>query len=165
MCSVVAALMTAGPPFAGPFVGHGTTADALTHRASPGTILPSAESTLLALVNRVRQQYGHRSLLIVDARLRAIARRHSQEMALRGYVGHGSPDGRSIWNRLASARPARIRLGENVIAAQTIEQGHRAFVASRAHLRNMLDPAFRRAGIGVAAAGDGRIMITEDFAE
>lgn len=86
-------------------------------------------------------------------------------MALRGYVGHGSLDGRSIQDRLGwTVRPG-VRMGENVAAVQTVEQGHSAFVASAGHLRNILNPAFRRVGIGVATAGDAGIRITEDFAE
>lgn len=84
-------------------------------------------------------------------------------MALRGYVGHDTPTGQTVRERLAGLIHPGTRISENVAAVETIEQGHTAFVASPAHLRNMLDPAFHRIGIGVATAGEDGVMITEDF--
>jgi uncharacterized protein YkwD len=85
-------------------------------------------------------------------------------MALRGFVGHDSSSGASFLDRLGSAVPAGTRVGENVVAIQTVEQANSAFSASEGHLRNMLDPAFRIAGIGIVDVGR-MMMITEDFAE
>ena len=84
-------------------------------------------------------------------------------MALQGYVGHASMNGQRLRDRLAAFVRPGVRISENVAMVETIEQGHGAFLASPAHLRNMLDPASRRIGIGVATAGDAGIMITEDF--
>ncbi len=57
------------------------------------------------------------------------------------------------------------RVGENLAFVQTIEQGHMAFVGSSVHRQIMLDPAFRRVGIGVATMGEAGIMIAEDFTD
>jgi uncharacterized protein YkwD len=56
-------------------------------------------------------------------------------------------------------------VGENVTLARSVEQAHAAFVASSPHLRNILEPRFRRVGIGVAGAGDLGLFVTQDFAE
>lgn len=163
--SVIAALTIAAPGLATPAGGHGRIAVRSPAGASRGTILPDDESRLLAMVNSVRQSRGRLSPLIMDPALRSTARRHSQDMALRGYVGHGSFDARSLRDRFGLIARPRTRLGENVASAQTVEQGHLAFVASPGHLRNILDPTFHRVGIGVATARPAEIRITEDFAE
>jgi uncharacterized protein YkwD len=130
--------------------------------ASQSTILPIAEARLLAMVNRERRIHGL-SPLISDTSLRVAARQHARDMALRGYVGHDSLRGQTMRARLAGFLRPGTRIGENVAMVQTVEEGHRAFVASRPHLQNMLDPRFHRVGIGVTTAGEMGIMITEDF--
>lgn len=133
--------------------------------AAPRTeVFPDAEDALLVLLNQVRRQHRLR-LLVMDASLRQVARSHSREMASRGFVGHGSPAGGSLAERLAGAVTARSFVGENVTLAGSIEQAHSAFVASAPHLRNILEPRFRRVGIGVAGAGDLGLFITQDFAD
>ncbi len=160
---VVAALAAPQAVLSAPGTEHGGIIVRLPGRASQSTILPDDERRLLAMVNRVRRAHGL-SPLTVDASLRSAARQHAQDMALRGYVGHGSLNGQTLRDRLARVVPPGVHVSENVAVVQTIEQGHTAFVASRPHLHNMLDPTFRRIGIGVATAGDMGITITEDFA-
>ena len=164
-CSLLAALAIAAPALSEASVDHARIMVRYRAGASQSTILPNDESRLLIMVNRVRQTHGRLSPLIMDPALRSTARRHSQDMALQGYIGHGSLDGRSIQDRLGWTLRPGTRVGENVAAVQTVEQGHSGFVRSSGHLRNILDPAFRRVGIGVATAGDAGIRITEDFAE
>jgi len=125
--------------------------------------LTSDENKLLTLVNNVRAQH-HLGPLAMNPSLRQVARDHSREMILQGYVGHGSPSNESFLDRMARVVPAGTRVGENVAAAQTAEAAHAAFVASTYHLQNMLTPTFRSVGIGIATAGDV-VMVTEDFAE
>ncbi len=125
--------------------------------------LPSDENILFALLNGVRKEY-HLAPLTLDASLRQLARDHSREMILRGYVGHGSPSNGSFLDRMARVVPAGTQVGENVAAAQTVEAAQAAFKASPYHLRNMLTPMFRSAGIGVATDGD-MVLVTEDFSE
>jgi uncharacterized protein YkwD len=135
----------------------------LPGRSLHSVVLPEAERRLMAMVNRERRARGL-APLILDTSLRLIARQHAQEMALWGFVGHGAVGGQTIRARFAFYLRPGTRVGENVAVVQTIDEGHRAFVASPAHLENMLDPAFRRVGIGVTTAGAMGIMITEDFA-
>ena len=133
--------------------------------AAPRTeVVPEAEAALLSLVNQVRR---HHRLppLIMDASLRQAARSHSRDMASRGFIGHGSAGGTSFADRLAGFVSAGTFVGENVTLARSAEQAHSAFVASGAHLRNILEPRFRRVGIGVAGAGELGLFITQDFAE
>ena len=148
--------------FALPAAGHRGVIVKLPQMASQSAILPGAEARLLAMVNRERRIRGL-SPLISDHSLRLAARRHAQDMALRGYVGHDSLSGQTIRDRLAGFLRPGSRIGENVAMVQSVEEGQRAFVASQPHLQNMLDPGFHRVGIGVTTAGAMGIMITEDF--
>ena len=129
-----------------------------------GVFLPNEEGRLLAWMNRERKARGV-SPLFLDVPLRSAARAHARDMALWGYIGHISRYGLSVRDRVAQfVRPGH-RIGENLAFVPTVEQGHLAFVSSSAHRQNMLDPAFRRVGIGVATMGEAGIMIAEDFTD
>jgi len=125
--------------------------------------LPADETELLTLLNGVRTHY-HLAALAMNLSLRQVARDHSKEMLLQGYVGHGSPSNESFLARMARVVAPGTRVGENVVAVQTTEAAHAAFMASAYHLQNMLTPTFRNVGIGIATGG-GIMMVTEDFAE
>jgi uncharacterized protein YkwD len=142
--------------------GHRGAIVRLPKAASQSHVLPDAEARLLAMVNRERRIRGL-SPLVSDSSLRLAARHHARDMALRGYVGHDSLRGQTMRARLAGFLRPGPRIGENVAMVQSVEEGHRAFVASQPHLQNMLDPRFHRVGIGVTTAGEMGIMITEDF--
>jgi uncharacterized protein YkwD len=135
----------------------------LQSRATVSRFVPDAEDLLLSLVNRERAAHGL-AAVTMDAALRNVARQHSRAMALRGFVGHGSPLGDSFLERVSTVvRPPTV-VGENVAMAQTAVQAHSAFLASSEHDRNLIDPEFHSAGIGVATAGVLGVAVTELFA-
>jgi uncharacterized protein YkwD len=121
-----------------------------------------AEQALLDLQNGLRVHHRRQALLMND-RLRAVARRHSREMALGGFIGHESPSMGSLDVRLRTLVGRDALVAENVAFASTIAQAERAFEASPGHLRNMLDPRFHSVGIGIATVPRG-VLVTEDFA-
>lgn len=135
----------------------------LDQRVSGSTVEPDAEQQLLILLNAVRAQHGL-PVLRLDRSLQAAARSHSRDMALGGFVGHGTLSGASALDRL-SHTVVRGWVGENVTFAVSCYAANRALVASDAHLANMVDPRFHRVGIGVFSAGQLGMAITEDFAE
>jgi uncharacterized protein YkwD len=124
--------------------------------------VPGAEEQLLAMVNEVREEY-HLLPVLMDGGLRGVARNHSRDMAVNGYIGHGSRQGESFFTRLSGVVPRGSLVGENVTAAVSIVRVHAVLVHSQGHLKNIINPAFRRVGIGVATAG-GLLIATEDFA-
>ena len=125
--------------------------------------VPDAESALLHLLNQARRQHGLPPL-VTNGVLRTAARSHSREMALGGFIGHGSPSFGSFLDRLGAVVRAGVLVGENVTCAITITQAETAFEASPGHLQNILEPRFRSAGIGIATGAPG-LLVTEDFAE
>ncbi len=136
----------------------------LDRRASQSEVCPDMELQLLALLNQTRQEHGL-SPLIMDETLRRAARAHSQDMALRGYYGHDTPDGKPFNDRLAGVMIINGLVGENITIQTSAEDANRAFVASQEHLANMIELKFHRVGIGIATTGSPSLMITEDFAE
>lgn len=132
--------------------------------APSSVFLPLEESRLLALTNRERAGRGLRPLFL-NVSLREAARAHARDMALWGYVGHTSRYGLGVRDRMALYLRPGLRIGENLAFVQSIEEGHTAFVGSWAHRQNILNPVFRRVGIGVATMGEAGIMIAEDFTD
>ncbi|HEV2284331.1 MAG TPA: CAP domain-containing protein [bacterium] len=124
--------------------------------------VPAAETALLQLLNRTRGQHGLPPL-VMNGVLRNTARSHSREMALGGFIGHGSPSSGAFLERHGGVLRPGDFVGENVAYGGTIAQVEAAFEASRGHLENMLDPRFRSVGIGIATAAAG-LLVTEDFA-
>ncbi len=162
--SVVAVAAAVAPGFSQSIGAVGSVVVRIGYRAPVSAVVPAGETTLLGLVNRAREAH-HLPPLVMSKALRTVARRHSQEMALDGYLGHDSAAGQSFVARLSAAVRGWRAVGENVVLAPTVEEAHRTLMSSPGHLRNILDPVFRRVGIGIATAGAAGYMITEDFAE
>jgi len=108
----------------------------------------AAERELVALVNRDRARAGLPAL-IVDPRLTAIARAHSQDMADHDFVGHVSPRTGTAMDRVrrAGLRPELVL--ENVGRAYGASEAESGFLASPGHRGNLLDAHARRVGVGV----------------
>jgi uncharacterized protein YkwD len=122
----------------------------------------SLEGDLLTAVNRFRAAHGLRRLR-PSARLRAVAARHSAEMAQFGYFGHASPDGTAFWRRLARYYPSRgyrsWSVGENLEygspalrAAEVLED----WLRSPPHRANVLSRRFRDGGVGAVFVAPGQ---------
>ena len=127
-----------------------------------------AEAAVLAALQALRAQRGL-SPLVADAKLTAVARRHSEAMRRAETLGHAVPGSPEPDERLRAARLPYRRLYENVAVASTALEAHAAAVASPAHLRNMLEPGVRTVGVGIArelsASGRTRVYLTEIFVE
>ncbi|MDX2024267.1 MAG: CAP domain-containing protein [Deltaproteobacteria bacterium] len=133
-----------------------------------GATTPLAvENTMLAVINDLRAK-RHLPALILDVRLRDVARRHSDEMARLERVAHTSPDGRTPVDRIRAAKLSPTSLGENVGGATSPAAVHDGFMASPGHRSNVFDALATHAGIGVVAttSSDGAVVwyVTELFA-
>jgi uncharacterized protein YkwD len=108
----------------------------------------AAERELIDLVNRDRAHAGLPAL-IPDARLTAIARAHSQDMADHDFVGHVSPRTGTAMDRVRRAGLHPELVLENVGRAYGAAEAESGFLASPGHRGNLLDPHARRLGVGV----------------
>jgi uncharacterized protein YkwD len=119
-------------------------------------------ASLLCAVNEQRHEWGRREL-VPQRNLKRAAARHASEMVTGGYFSHTSPDGVTFADRLVQAnfipRSNHWRAGENLAAGSgplgTPAAIVSAWMNSRLHRINMLDPGFTMVGIGVARGWPG----------
>lgn len=123
------------------------------------TVDEKAELEMFKLVNEERKKRGV-GQLIYRAGVAPVARGHAYDMWRRNYFGHISPDGEDAGDRLNKANVSYQMAGENLALAPTLQSAHTGLMNSEGHRANILDPDFRRIGIGVIANGYyGKIFV------
>lgn len=135
----------------------------VTPKAEDLRVDTKAEYRMLELVNGERAKVGAPPVKM-DAKIVAVARAHSRDMFERRYFSHYSPEGEDAADRMEKGGVSFTLAGENLAYAPDVETAHRGLVESAGHNRNILDPQFRRVGIGVIATDSFGIMITQNFA-
>ena len=118
-----------------------------------------AESQMLVLINEERSRMGIKEL-VLRSEVTPIARAHASDMWRRNYFGHVSPDGKDAGDRLTESGVNFQMAGENLALAPTLPSAHTGLMNSDGHRANILDPDFRRVGIGVVDNGYyGKIFV------
>ena len=112
-----------------------------------------------ALVDSARLD-AVRSALSVDARLERIARAQSEEMAAQGRVSHNT----NLGNEASAAGIDWRWVGENVGVGPDAELIHDGFMDSPSHREVLLEAEATALGIGAALGKDGRLYITQVYA-
>jgi uncharacterized protein YkwD/uncharacterized membrane protein required for colicin V production len=139
---------------------HRTVSLPYTVEAPPAR--PDLEREMLLLVNEERRREGL-DTLVMDRELIPVARRHSVDMFERGYFAHTNPDGADPFDRIRAARVRFRTAGENLALARSVEIAHEGLMNSPGHRANILQPLFRRVGIGIVDGGIYGIMVTQNF--
>ncbi len=116
-----------------------------------------------AMLNAARASEALKPLAS-DAALDKLARAHSEQMRDVRTVGHDVGGG-DLGERLANASLTLRAQGENVAGAGSLVRAHRALWLSPSHRTNILDGRFTKVGIGVAKGDDGRVFVTQIFAD
>ncbi len=137
--------------------------------------LDRVAAATLCLVNQQRALHGL-PRLHAQAALTAAAAAHSRDMVVRGYFDHVSPSGVGPLSRIRRAGYVHpggaFAIAENIAAAggpATPAVVVSLWMHSPGHRANILSPAYRDTGIGVATGmpvrvGSGRgATYTEDF--
>lgn len=135
----------------------------LPYRVQNPVVYPAAEEEMLRLVNRERVSRGLKPL-VMSERLRRVARLHSIDMFRRGYFAHESLDGRTPFQRMRRGGVRFHEAGENLALAPAVRIAHSGLMKSPGHRANILNPHFRRVGIGAARGAPHGIMFTQDYA-
>jgi uncharacterized protein YkwD len=147
----------------------------------PSPMMPSTGSkppegpagALLALVNAARAEarscggegFAAAPPLTWDARLGAAAQAHSDDMVARGYFDHESPDGGTPSDRIGAQGYAFSAWGENIAAGQaTPADAMKTWLESPGHCSNIMSPALKDFGAGLAEGGEYRFYWTQVFA-
>jgi uncharacterized protein YkwD len=124
-----------------------------------GTVAPSARATTGAeqavhgMINETRGASGLR-LLRLSERLSRIAHRHSKQMAVRRTLFHSC--------LTCTIGGDWRKLGENVGFGADYASVEQQFLGSAPHLANIVDPGYRRVGVGVVRRG-GLAWVTQIF--
>jgi uncharacterized protein YkwD len=140
--------------------------------APPPEPPPPAErglDTVTASISALRAARGL-APLVRDAALDAVAEGHSKEMARTRVFAHVLEGDGKLSDRLARAGYAYRSAAENIGFADSPAMAHDAIETSPAHLANLLDPRYRRVGLGAVKglSPDGEdnsgVYLTEVFA-
>lgn len=124
---------------------------------------------MLSRVNDVRRRAGLPPLASSPLLDRA-SQEHAEDMLAHSYRGHQSPEGLGPSER-AWAYGYRSGIGENIVEQRfSAEEALEAWLGSPGHRRNVLDPASREVGLGLAvgagydaAPGGYRVIWVQSF--
>jgi uncharacterized protein YkwD len=149
--------------------GSGPTTPSRTPTTDPVPSLPpekpdraaAAEKAVIALVNQERATAGCRPVT-EDPKLAQLAQDFSDDMALRDFFDHTSPDGEDPWDRAKLSGILDLG-GENIGRGQTTAQAVMdSWMDSPGHRANILNCQYTTLGVG-AHFGDDGPWWTQDF--
>jgi uncharacterized protein YkwD len=126
--------------------------------------VPKDEIGMLALVNRERTTRGLVALEMDEA-LQGVARAHAADMFKRGYFAHVTPEGVDPFQRMDAAGIHYVTAGENLALAPSLDIAHDGLMNSPGHRANILNPAYRKVGIGVLDGGVYGEMFVQEFTD
>lgn len=124
---------------------------------------------MLRKVNDVRRRAGL-APLVRNPLLDRVSQEHAEDMLARSYFGHQTPEGLGPSDR-ARADGYRPGIGENLVEERySVDEALDAWMNSRDHRRNILDPGSRELGVGLAvgagydaAPGGYRVIWVQSF--
>jgi len=124
----------------------------------------NAERNLFDLVNSERRKLAI-SELTWDPSIVPVARAHAKDMWERKYFSHYSPEGKDVGDRLNNAKINYTFAGENLALAPTTKTAHTGLMNSKGHRENILEPKFKKIGIGVIDNGVYGKMFVQVFTD
>jgi len=172
LCAVVT---TAGAMPANAAAAPARAAGATCDGGATGAVTSTADTaeTVLCLLNRIRSRHDLRPLR-ESTKLSKAALRHSRDMVRRGFFEHDAPGGGDVVSRARAA--GYIRPGVGWTVGENIAWGSGslatpasivdAWMRSAGHRHNILSPAYRDLGVGVALGtprGINGATYTTDF--
>lgn len=126
------------------------------------TVEEQSESELFKKTNEERQKLAIEPL-IWDPEIVPVARAHAKDMWERKYFSHYSPEGKDVGDRLKEAGMDYFVAGENLALAPSVTIAHTGLMNSEGHRENILNPDFKKVGIGVVDNGIYGKMFVEIF--
>lgn len=123
-----------------------------------------SEAKLFALVNEERRKAGVAEL-VLRSEVLPIARSHARDMWERKYFSHVSPEGKDVGTRLDEKNIDYTFAGENLALAPSVSTAHTGLMNSEGHRANILEPNFKKLGIGVIDNGIYGKMFVQIFTD
>ena len=141
----------------------------LTKTKYPSVLGISTDITseqLLTLVNQKRLENGLPPLSF-SPELATAARNKANDMLLKNYWAHNSPDGRTPWEFLKEAGYNYVYAGENLARGfNTSLDVTNGWMASPTHRANVLSPNYSDVGFAVVTGnlnGEETVLVVEEF--
>ncbi len=122
------------------------------------------EEEMLRLINNERESRGLKKL-VMDEKIRKVARKHGKDMFQNGYFSHINLEGEGPSDRMKKGGVEFNMSGENIALAKDVLSAHKGLMKSPGHKRNILFPFFHRVGIGVIDGGPYGMIFVQDFAD
>jgi uncharacterized protein YkwD len=122
------------------------------------------ERAVARAINRQRRHHGLARLRLIPS-ISAVAAWHSRDLLLHGGLSHASSNGTPFSSRIRQVATARV-VGETLIQFRGRYSGRaivRAWMRSPPHRVELMNPGFRRLGVG-RATRSGLSVVTADFA-
>jgi uncharacterized protein YkwD len=130
------------------------------------TDLAQARAAMLARVNAERAKAG-RPPLKLDPRLNEAAQHHADDMLVHSYYNHSSPEGTTPIDRVRKTGYVPHIMAENIARGPfTVDEVMDNWMLSREHRDNLLHPAFRDLGAGIAVGRNSvgyTVIWVQDF--
>jgi uncharacterized protein YkwD len=128
------------------------------------TVDADAEDSMLEKVNKERTSRGLKAL-VMDDKLRELARNHSRDMFARGFFAHNNPDGKDPFQRMIDSGIIFTIAGENLALAPNVDLAHDGLMNSPGHRANILTAEFGKVGIGCIDGGQYGKMFSQEFTD
>ncbi len=122
------------------------------------------EHAMFAMVNQERDIAGLPPLEF-DESLAQVGRAHGIEMFNEGYFDHHSPITGTPFDRIGAAGIEYGLAGENLALAPNVEIAHNGLMDSPGHRANILEPGFRKIGIGAISSDRHGTMYVQVFTD
>lgn len=120
------------------------------------------ESQMFALVNKARADNGV-APLTWSPQITSVAEAYAKDMWTRHYFSHYSPEGADVGDRLIAAGIPFTFAGENLALAPTVSTAFSGLMNSPGHRANILEPRFKKIGIGAVDNGFYGTMFVQEF--
>ena len=129
--------------------------------------LAQARADMLARANAERATAG-RPPLVLDSRLNEAAQQHAEDMLAHSYYNHRSPQGSRPADRVRQTGYTAQIVGENIARGPlSVNEVMDNWLQSQDHRRNLLNPAYRDFGVGIAVGRNSvgyTVLWVQDFA-
>lgn len=99
-----------------------------------------------------------------DFELDQVAQAYAERLAKENFFAHVAPDGSDLKARMGGAGYRYTSAGENLGLANGPLAAHFSIEHSPGHRKNLLDPVYTRAGVGVAKNSLNQTLLVELFA-
>lgn len=133
-------------------------------QAQPGDDSVALAEVMLTRLNEARRDSGLQPYR-VNPLLTQIAFEHAREIAAHAHYSHTGRDGRRAKDRARDAGYGagrqNVRIGENFVGRQHLDDGFQWLMDDPPHRANMLDPNYREAGVGAARISYGYIWVLD----